>query len=92
MVAEKSHTAAMAVEKILQEALALPPEERVRIANALYESVGPDDDGEELSEEEWNVAWAAELDRRMKEVDEGRAEMIPAEQVFAELRARFPPR
>jgi Putative addiction module component len=44
------------------------------------------------SDEEWEKAWAAEIERRMKEVDEGRARLIPHEEVFAELRARFPPR
>lgn len=73
----------MAVEKILQEALALPREDRARVMEALQESLGPD--------EEWEKAWAAEIERRVKEADEGRARWIPHEEVFAELRARFPP-
>jgi len=32
-------------------------------------------------------AWEKELDRRMKEIDGGRIELIPAEQVFAEIEA-----
>jgi putative addiction module component (TIGR02574 family) len=74
----------MAVEKVLQEALALPREERTRVLEALQESLEPD--------EEWERAWAAEAERRMKAVNEGRAQLIPHETVFAELRARFPRR
>jgi putative addiction module component (TIGR02574 family) len=73
-----------AVEKVLQEALALPREDRARLLEALQESLEPD--------EEWEKAWAAEIQRRMRAVDEGRARLIPHEEVFAELRARFPPR
>jgi putative addiction module component (TIGR02574 family) len=74
----------MAVEKILQEALALPREDRARVLEALQESLGPD--------EQWEQAWAAEIDRRLRNLDEGRTRAIPAEEVFAKLRARFPPR
>ena len=81
----------MAIEKVLEQALALPREDRARLAAALLESLEPDD-GEVLTEAEWEAAWAAEIERRMKEVDEGRARLIPAEEVFAELQARFPPR
>jgi putative addiction module component (TIGR02574 family) len=72
----------MAAEKVLEEALALPPEERERLADALYDSLEPD--------EEWERAWAAEVERRVKDLDEGRTRAIPAEEVFAELRARYP--
>ena len=74
----------MAIEKVLQEALALPSEDRARVFEALRESLEPD--------EEWEKAWAAEVRRRAKDLDEGRARAIPAEEVFAKLRARFPPR
>jgi putative addiction module component (TIGR02574 family) len=74
----------MAVEKVLQEALALPSEDRARLLEALQESLEPD--------EEWGKAWAAEVARRVKDLDEGRTRAIPAEEVFAKLRARFPPR
>jgi putative addiction module component (TIGR02574 family) len=74
----------MAVEKILQEALALRSEDRARVLEALQESLQPD--------EEWEKAWAAEVVRRVKDLDEGRTQAIPAEEVFAKLRARFPPR
>jgi len=74
----------MAIEKVLREVLALSREDRERLWDALQESLEPDEEGEK--------AWAAEVERRMKEVDEGRARLIPHEEVLAELRARFPSR
>ena len=81
----------MAFDEVLQKALALSAEERDKLAAALLRSLEPDD-AEVLTEAEWNEAWAAELNRRAQEIDEGRAQLFPAEEVFAELRARFPPR
>ena len=66
---------------VLEAALALPEAEREEIAERLFESVEPP---EKLSPE-----WAAEIKRRMKEIDEGTATLIPANQVFAEVRARL---
>jgi putative addiction module component (TIGR02574 family) len=79
----------MAVEKVLQEALALPSEDRARVLEALQESLAPDD---EWPDDEWEKAWAAEARRRVKDLDEGRTRAIPAEEVFAKLRAQSPPR
>lgn len=45
-----------------------------------------------LPDDEWEKAWAAETRRRVKDLDEGRTRAISAEEVFAKLRARFPPR
>jgi putative addiction module component (TIGR02574 family) len=78
----------MAAEKILQEALALPPEDRVRIANALYESVGPDDE-EMLDDDAWEKAWAVEVERRIKDLDEGRTTAISYEEFKSRVRARL---
>lgn len=64
---------------VLEAAMTLPPAERAELAERLLDSV---DAGDPLSAE-----WAAEIDRREKEIDEGRATLIPAEQVFAEIRA-----
>ena len=81
----------MAFDTVLQQALALPAKERSELASALLRSIEPDD-AEVLTEAEWEEAWTAELNRRAKEIDEGRAQLIPAEEVFAELQARFPSR
>ena len=64
---------------VLEAALALPETEREQIADRLLDSVEPP---EKLSPE-----WAAEIAGRVKEIDDGTAVLIPAEQVFAEVRA-----
>jgi len=78
----------MAVEKLLREALALPREDRARLANALQESLEP---GEEpLPEVEWEAAWTAEIERRLRDFDEGRATAISYEEFKDRMRARLP--
>jgi len=81
----------MVFDAILQQALALSAKERSELTATLLRSIGPGD-GEVLSEAEWEAAWAEELGRRGKEIDEGRAQLIPHDEVFAELLARVPPR
>jgi putative addiction module component (TIGR02574 family) len=81
----------MAVEKVLQEALALSAEDRGRLVSALLRSLEPEDPEDEkaLTETEWERVWTAELDRRLRDFDEGRAKGIPYEQAMAQIRARL---
>jgi hypothetical protein len=55
------------------------------LANTLPASCDeePDDDPAEVER-----AWDGEIRRRLAEFEAGTAELIPAEEVFAELRAR----
>ena len=55
--------------------------ERAELAYALLLSLEPEGAGPD-------AAWDSELARRVAEIREGRAEGKPAEQMFAELRAR----
>jgi putative addiction module component (TIGR02574 family) len=68
---------------LLQQALQLPAEERLALASELLESI----EGPENSE--WSAAWAAELDRRVRDLENGSAKTIPWEQVKAEIQARL---
>lgn len=69
--------------ELLQHALQLPEDDRLALATELLESVeGPEDP-------EWAAAWAAELDRRVQELDEGRAKTVPWAEVKAKLEARY---
>lgn len=77
------------VEKVLQEALALPREDRGRLVDALIESLGSED-GEKLTEAEWEAAWTPEIDRRLRDLDEGRATAISYEEFKSRVRARLP--
>lgn len=44
------------------------------------------DDGDEPDAREWEAAWSAELDHRIREVREGRVELVEGDDVIAELR------
>ena len=74
------------LEKLEAEALELPVRERARLAHRLIASLDEDatDDPAEVE-----GAWEEEIRRRVAEVEAGTADLIPAEQVFAELRARL---
>ena len=73
------------LKQVEAEALELPPQERAqlvrRLIASLDEEAGVDPDAVER-------AWGEEIARRMAELEAGTAELIPAEEVFAELRAR----
>jgi putative addiction module component (TIGR02574 family) len=69
--------------ELLQRALELPADDRLALASELLESVeGPEDP-------EWAAAWAAELDRRVRELDSGAVKPIPWQQVRSEILERL---
>ena len=74
----------MPLQDIGAEALQLPLEERGRLAGRLLQSLEPEpqDTPENIAK-----AWEEEVARRIEEMDSGRTESIPYEQVRAELRA-----
>ena len=67
------------VEELSHKARALPPEDRVRLAEELLASVQEPD-------AEVDAAWAEEIKRRIADIDSGKAKLIPADEVFAEVR------
>ncbi|HET6387342.1 MAG TPA: addiction module protein [Armatimonadota bacterium] len=69
----------MTIEEILSETLQLPPDERERLAEALFRSLEAD--------AEWERTWAAEARRRLDEMDCGRVAPIPAEEAMKQARA-----
>lgn len=71
----------MSIEELEAEALKLPPEQRERLAEKLLSSIGPG--------LEYEAEWAAEADRRVKEILDGGVEPIPAKEVFREARKRI---
>jgi len=78
---------AMAIpRKLVTELLELPDEDRGTLAAVLWRSLEPSD-GDEVTGKEWEAAWAAEIDRRMREVAEGKVELVDGDQVDAEIRA-----
>ena len=67
------------LEEVEAAALKLPAEERAELIERLIDSVVP--------APPLHPAWAAEIERRMVELDAGLIDSIPADQVMAELRA-----
>jgi putative addiction module component (TIGR02574 family) len=67
------------VDELSQKALELPAGERVRLAEKLLATVHEVDP-------EVEAAWDVEIQRRLAEIDNGTAKLIPAEEVFAEVR------
>jgi putative addiction module component (TIGR02574 family) len=78
----------MTWEELLEKALQLPSEEQEKIARALYENLADEEDEDE-DPAEVEAAWAEEIQRRVEEIRNGTVETIPADEVFAEMRARF---
>lgn len=68
------------VEELASQAISLNPEDRACLADLLLASL-PDD-----SEADVVAAWDEEIRLRVAEVEDGTVELIPAEQVHAELR------
>jgi putative addiction module component (TIGR02574 family) len=67
-------------DSVLLEALALPPEDRLRLADRLIESV---------PEDEVMQAWLDEVERRQAEWDAGLVQGFDLEDVLKEARARI---
>jgi putative addiction module component (TIGR02574 family) len=70
-------------QRILEEALQLPPDE----LDWLVESLLIKDKSE--SEAQIEAAWDVEIKRRLDEIDSGAVEMIPLEEVLARMDARI---
>jgi len=69
---------------LIARVLELEPNERAELAHVLLTSL---DTEEPIPPAEWKTAWAAEIERRIQEIDEGRAVLVPREEVEARLRA-----
>jgi putative addiction module component (TIGR02574 family) len=68
----------MTIEDLLAQVLPLPRQERARVAEQLLSSL-------EEPEEQVAVAWACELERRSREIAEGKVQAIEWETVRAEV-------
>lgn len=69
------------LDALSDDALALPPEQRMALAYRLLVSVEPN------PEPAADAAWEAEIAARIVRFDAGEARTIPATEVFASLRA-----
>ncbi|HLA78090.1 MAG TPA: addiction module protein [Vicinamibacteria bacterium] len=70
-------------QKVLEEALSLPPAERADVAATLLESL---DEQEDQGVEE---AWAEEIEQRIQDVESGAVKTIPWSEARRRLRERL---
>jgi len=71
----------MSATDIRAAALALPEEERERLAMDLWDSLSQDDGVGD--------AWAKEIERRVREIDNGEVELVSWEDARARVHARL---
>ena len=71
------------VEELTQKARTLSPEDRARLAEDLLASL---EDGGSESDSEVGSAWEQEIRHRVEDVKSGTANLISAEDVYAETR------
>ncbi|HET6572156.1 MAG TPA: addiction module protein [Fimbriiglobus sp.] len=75
-------------EKLKPILAALSADDRAELMDFLasLERAGED---EELTQEEWEAAWAEELNRRLADFDSGKTQGIPGEEVMRRLREKY---
>lgn len=69
--------------RIVEQALSLPADVRLRLVDALLESLNLP------VEAEIDRLWAQEAERRVAELEAGTARTTPAEEVFEKLREKY---
>lgn len=74
-------------EEVRQIAQTLPEDQRILLANALLESVISTAHGGEVSND-----WNDEIKRRLDQIDSRSVNLIPGDQVRAEIIARLSPK
>lgn len=67
-------------EQIAKQALSLPNDARIQLADRLVESLDP------LSEDEFHNLWANEASRRRDDVRNGLVETIPGDDALLQVR------
>jgi putative addiction module component (TIGR02574 family) len=70
-------------QQFLQAALALPESERAEIAATLIRSLDSEP-GDDI-----DAAWAAEIEKRIRSIDDGSAKLIPWDDVMQEVDGRL---
>lgn len=71
-------------QQVIERALALPPSERVALAETMLESVG-ENEVETIGPEEWEAAWKTEVKRRLQKVEQGSAKVYSWDDVDQRL-------
>lgn len=90
-------TKTLGFDEVVEQVLRLPADQRESLRLVLEDSLRrvedaegiPDLPGEDVSPQEWNKAWAAEVNRRIEEMENGKVQGVPADEVCARLEAKY---
>jgi len=69
-------------DRVVEEALSLPSDVRISLVEKLLTSLNLPVD------EEIDRLWAEEAEHRVSQIEEGKAKLVPGEEVFAKIRAK----
>lgn len=69
-------------DRVIEEALSLPADVRLSLIEKLLTSLNLPID------EEIDRLWAEEAEHRVSQIEEGKAKLVPGEEVFAKIRAK----
>jgi putative addiction module component (TIGR02574 family) len=73
-------------EELLEHALQLPKEQRLRLADQLLDSV---DEFSQTDDDELDPELREELVRRLKTIEDGTAVLLDGDEVMRELRTKY---
>jgi len=70
-------------DRVFEEALSLPADVRLSLVEKLLTSLNLPIDAE------IDRLWAEEAERRVSQIETGEVKMVPAEEVFSKIRAKY---
>ena len=74
---------AIALDKVIDEALLLPADARAGLIDKIIESLNLP------ARPEIDRLWAEEAEQRVKQIDRGEVDLIPGEDVFSKIRNKY---
>lgn len=72
----------MRIQELIDEANALPVDERALVVESLLKSLNP-------TETDIDGKWAEVAEKRLDELESGAVEAVPGEEVFEKIRSRL---
>jgi putative addiction module component (TIGR02574 family) len=72
-----------AADKVYDEALSLPADERIGLVDKLLSSLNLP------TQHEIDELWAVEAERRVAQINRGEVDLIPGEKVFEDIREKY---
>lgn len=77
---------ALSLPELEEEVIRLPQEDRERLIRLLISSLEPE---AEEDEEVVEAAWEQEVERRSREIEEGKVKLVPADEALARIRHKL---